>query len=80
MIKCLKHKYYINKIMNLRYTTPVEIIMYCILLISIVLFIIGAIADITLMMDIPGIIIGIILLIFFILNIYRMIFYWTGKR
>ena len=46
--------------MNLRYTTPVEIIMYCILLISIVLFIIGAIADITLMMDIPGIIIGII--------------------
>ena len=66
--------------MNLRYTTPVEIIMYCILLISIVLFIIGAIADITLMMDIPGIIIGIILLIFFILNIYRMIFYWTGKR
>ena len=66
--------------MNLRYTTPVEIIMYCILLISIVLFIIGAIADITLMMDIPGIIIGLILLIFFILNIYRMIFYWTGKR
>ena len=66
--------------MNLRYTTHVEIIMYCILLISIVLFIIGAIADITLMMDIPGIIIGIILLIFFILNIYRMIFYWTGKR
>ena len=66
--------------MNLRYTTPVEIIMYCILLISIVLFIIGIITDITLMMDIPGIIIGIILLIFFILNIYRMIFYWTGKR
>ena len=66
--------------MNLRYTTPVEIIMYCILVISIVLFIIGAIADITLMMDIPGIIIGIILLIFFVLNIYRMIFYWTGKR
>ena len=66
--------------MNLRYTTPFEIIMYCILVISIVLFIIGAIAGITLMMDIPGIIIGIILLIFFILNIYRMIFYWTGKR
>ena len=66
--------------MNLRYTTPVEIIMYCILLISIVLFIIGAIADITLMMDIPGIIIGIILLIFFILNTYRMIVYGIGKR
>ena len=66
--------------MDLRYTTIFEIIMYCILVISIVLFIIGAIADITLMMDIPGIIIGIILLIFFILNIYRMIFYWTGKR
>ena len=70
----------INKIMDLRYTTPFEIIMYCILVISIVLFIIGAIAGITLMMDIPGIIIGIILLIFFVLNIYRMIFYWTGKR
>ena len=66
--------------MDLRYTTIFEIIMYCILLISIILFIIGVIADITLMMDIPGIIIGIILLIFFILNIYRMIFYWTGKR
>ena len=66
--------------MDLRYTTIFEIIMYCILVISIVLFIIGAIADITLMMDIPGIIIGIILLIFFVLNIYRMIFYWTGKR
>lgn len=66
--------------MNLRYTTPFEIIMYCILLISIVLFIIGIITDITLMMDIPGIIIGIILLIFFILNTYRMIVYGIGKR
>ena len=66
--------------MNLRYTTPFEIIMYCILLISIVLFIIGIITDITLMMDIPGIIIGIILLIFFVLNIYRMIVYGIGKR
>ena len=66
--------------MDLRYTTPFEIIMYCILLISIVLFIIGVITDITLMMDIPGIIIGIILLIFFVLNIYRMIFYGIGKR
>ena len=68
------------KIMNLRYTTIFEIIMYCILLISIVLFIIGAITGITLMMDIPGIIIGIILLIFFILNTYRMIFYRIRKR
>ena len=66
--------------MDLRYTTIYEIIMYCVLLISIVLFIIGVITDITLMMDISGIIIGIILLIFFVLNIYRMIFYWTGKR
>ena len=66
--------------MDLRYTTPFEIIMYCILLISIVLFIIGIITDITLMMDIPGIIIGIILLIFFVLNIYRMIVYGIGKR
>ena len=66
--------------MNLRYTTIFEIIMYCILLISIVLFIIGAITGITLMMDIPGIIIGIILLIFFILNTYRMIFYEIRKR
>ena len=68
------------KIMNLRYTTIFEIIMYCILLISIVLFIIGAITGITLMMDIPAIIIGIILLIFFILNTYRMIFYRIRKR
>ena len=66
--------------MDLRYTTIFEIIMYCILLISIILFIIGVIADITLMMDIPGIIIGIILLIFFVLNIYRMIVYGIGKR
>ena len=66
--------------MDLRYTTIFEIIMYCILLISIVLFIIGVITDITLMMDIPGIIIGIILLIFFVLNIYRIIVYGIGKR
>ena len=66
--------------MDLRYTTPFEIIMYCILLISIIVFIIGVIADITLMMDIPAIIIGIILLIFFILNTYRMIVYGIGKR
>ena len=66
--------------MDLRYTTVFEIIMYCILLISIVLFIIGVITDITLMMDIPGIIIGIILLIFFVLNIYRIIVYGIGKR
>ena len=66
--------------MDLRYTTPFEIIMYCILLISIIVVIIGVIADITLMMDIPAIIIGIILLIFFILNTYRMIVYGIGKR
>ena len=66
--------------MDLRYTTPFEIIMYCILLISIIVIIIGVIADITLMMDIPAIIIGIILLIFFILNTYRMIVYGIGKR
>lgn len=66
--------------MNLRYTTLFEIIMYFILLISIIVFIIGVIADITVMMDIPAIIIGIILLIFFILNTYRMIVYGIGKR
>ena len=66
--------------MNLRYTTLFEIIMYFILLISIIVFIIGVIADITAMMDIPAIIIGIILLIFFILNTYRMIVYGIGKR
>lgn len=71
---------YINKMMNLRYTTLFEIIMYFILLISIIVFIIGVIADITVMMDIPAIIIGIILLIFFILNTYRMIVYGIGKR
>lgn len=65
---------------NLRYTTLFEIIMYFILLISIIVFIIGVIADITVMMDIPAIIIGIILLIFFILNTYRMIVYGIGKR
>ena len=66
--------------MNLRYTTLFEVIMYFILLISIIVFIIGVIADITVMMDIPAIIIGIILLIFFILNTYRMIVYGIGKR
>ena len=66
--------------MNLRYTTLFEVIMYFILLISIIVFIIGVIADITLMMDIPAIIIGIILLIFFILNTYRMIVYGIGKK
>ena len=66
--------------MNLRYTTLFEIIMYFILLMSIIVFIIGVIADITVMMDIPAIIIGIILLIFFILNTYRMIVYGIGKR
>ena len=66
--------------MNLRYTTLFEIIMYFILLISIIVFIIGVIADITVMMDNPAIIIGIILLIFFILNTYRMIVYGIGKR
>ena len=71
---------YINKMMNLRYTTLFEIIMYFILVISIIVFIIGVIADITVMMDIPAIIIGIILLIFFILNTYRMIVYGIGKR
>ena len=65
--------------MDLRYTTIFEIIMYCILVISIVLFIIGAIADIALMIDIPAIIIGIIILFFFILNTYRMIVYGIGK-
>lgn len=66
--------------MDLRYTTLFEVIMYFILLISIIVFIIGVIADITLMMDIPAIIIGIILLIFFILNTYRMIVYGIGKK
>ena len=40
--------------MDLRYTTIFEIIMYCILVISIVLFTIGAIADIAVMIDIPA--------------------------
>lgn len=66
--------------MDIRHTTIFEIIMYFILLISIIVLIIGAIVDIELMMDIPAIIIGIILLIFFILNTYRMIVYGIGKR
>ena len=54
--------------------------MYFILLISIIVLIIGAIVGIELMINIPAIIIGIILLIFFILNTYRMIVYGIGKR
>lgn len=65
--------------MDIRHTTIFEIIMYFILLISIIVCIIGAIVDIELMIDIPAIIIGIILLIFFILNTYRMIVYGIGK-
>lgn len=52
---------------------------FCILIISIIVFIIGAIADIAVMIDIPAIIIGIIILFFFILNTYRMIVYGIGK-
>ena len=65
--------------MDIRHTTIFEIIIYFILLISIIVFIIGTIVDIELMIDIPAIIIGIILLIFFILNTYRMIVYGIGK-
>ena len=66
--------------MNIKYTSVFEIIMYCILLLSIVLFIIGVITDITLMIFIPVIVIGIISLIFLILNTYRIIVYGIGKR
>lgn len=66
--------------MNIKYTSVFEIIMYCILLLSIVLFIVGVITDITLMIFIPVIVIGIISLIFLILNTYRIIVYGIGKR
>ena len=66
--------------MNIKYTSVFEIIMYCILLLSIVLFIVGVITDITLMIFIPIIVIGIISLIFLILNTYRIIVYGIGKR
>ena len=66
--------------MNIKYTSVFEIIMYFILLLSIVLFIVGVITDITLMIFIPVIVIGIISLIFLILNTYRIIVYGIGKR
>ena len=65
--------------MNIKYTSVFEIIIYFILLLSIVLFIIGVIMDITLMIYIPVIIVGIITLFFLILNTYRIIVYGIGK-
>ena len=66
--------------MNIKYTTTFEIILFCIALISIVLFIIGLITDITLLIYIPVIIVGIITLFFFIFNTIRIILYGIGKR
>ena len=63
-----------------KYTTTFEIILFFIALISIVFFLVGVITDITLMIYIPIIIIGVITLFFLILNTIRIIKYGIGKR
>ena len=63
-----------------KYTTTFEIILFCIALISIVFFLVGVITDITLMIYIPVIILGVITLFFLILNTIRIIKYGIGKR
>lgn len=63
-----------------KYTTTFEIILFFIALISIVFFLVGVITDITLMIYIPVIIIGVITLFFLILNTIRIIKYGIGKR
>ena len=63
-----------------KYTTTFEIILFFIALISIVFFLVGVITDITLMIYIPVVIIGVITLFFLILNTIRIIKYGIGKR
>ena len=63
-----------------KYTTTFEIILFFIALISIVFFLVGVITDITLMIYMPVIIIGVITLFFLILNTIRIIKYGIGKR
>ena len=63
-----------------KYTTTFEIILFFIALASIVFFLVGVITDITLMIYIPVIIIGVITLFFLILNTIRIIKYGIGKR
>ena len=63
-----------------KYTTTFEIILFFIALISIVFFLLGVITDITLMIYIPVVIIGVITLFFLILNTIRIIKYGIGKR
>ena len=63
-----------------KYTTTFEIILFFIALASIVFFLVGVITDITLMLYIPVIIIGVITLFFLILNTIRIIKYGIGKR
>ena len=63
-----------------KYTTTFEIILFFIAFASIVFFLVGVITDITLMIYIPVIIIGVITLFFLILNTIRIIKYGIGKR
>ena len=63
-----------------KYTTTFENILFFIAVASIVLFLVGVITDITLMIYIPVIIIGVITLFFLILNTIRIIKYGIGKR
>ena len=61
--------------MNLRQTTIFDIILYIIMILSIIGVVIGICIDNSTIMSISGIIIFVILFIFFIINTYRFIKY-----
>ena len=61
--------------MNLQQTTIFDIILYIIMILSIIGVVIGICIDNSTIMSISGIIIFVILLIFFIINTYRFIKY-----
>ena len=64
--------------MNLQQTTIFDIILYIIMILSIIGVVIGICIDNSTIMSISGIIIFVILFIFFIINTYRFIKY-KGK-
>ena len=61
--------------MNLRQTTIFDIILYIIMILSIIGVVIGICIDNSTIMSISGIIIFVVLFIFFIINTYRFIKY-----
>ena len=61
--------------MNLQQTTIFDIILYIIMILSIIGVVIGICIDNSTIMSISGIIIFVILFIFFIINTYRFIKY-----